>query len=264
MTPRNYRAPQRDKLKVGPAIGFPGRPISERRARPSSSRSFKSVFLWICVAMVTVPIARLDGCGTAAAEFIDAAGENPAPVPSDAGNPQPAGEQAKTDTRVEVVLSRDKAGNYVGQGKINQTEVKLLADTGASVVVVPERIAKRIGLKRGRPIPSRTAGGVVTNYATTLDTLSIGPIQISDVPAVINPSMQEDFALLGMSALALLNMTQQDGSLILSYDPGAGPGGSKGRSRPPPAFVHFKRSLKECLGSGNRIDQKTLDCLNGN
>lgn len=92
---------------------------------------------------------------------------------------------------------------------INQKSVTLLADTGASVVVVPEKIAKKIGLRSGKPMQFRTAGGLVTNYATTLDNLTIGPIQIRNVEAVINPSMHEDFALLGMNVLALLHMTQQ-------------------------------------------------------
>ena len=288
MAPRDDRIPQNDNRNrtIRCATGYHSRQIAEHRSQSSLSLSPKSAFLWIFVAItVAVSLERLHGtsaipvAAVLAAEkpmtndmpdvapAIGSGDETPArmqppqPVPLEGDEPQLAGEQPKTDTKVKVVLNRDNAGNYVGQGKINQKNVKLLADTGASVVVVPERIARQIGLKRGTPVQFRTAGGLVTNYATILDTLSIGPIQISNVQAVINPSMQEDFALLGMSALALLNMTQQDGSLILSYDPAQNRDGSAGPSQPQP--VRFKKTLKECLGSGRTIDQKTLNCLNG-
>lgn len=165
---------------------------------------------------------------------------------------------ALRDTRVKVVLPRDPAGNYMGDGEINGTDVRFLVDTGASMVVVPEGIARRIGLRKGKAMNFRTGGGLVTHYATELETLRIGRIQISDTPAAINPEMKEEFVLLGMSALSLLQFSQEGDNLVLSYD--AGPS-----TTPPPAASdpRFQRSLNDCMGKGKVIDEKTLACLKG-
>lgn len=272
--------------------------IADRHSRPPSSLSLKTVFLWLIMAIAvaaafdryrprgdtprpepvaTTPLGAEAGVNAPSDEpprilpvsrtQPAAAAESPQPparVQPDEEAMGQADKPAKPDTSVKVTFNRDRGGNYVGLGMINQKNVKLLADTGASIVVVPERIAKQIGLKSGRPMQFRTAGGLITHYATTLDSLSIGPIQIRDVEAVINPSMQEDFALLGMNVLALLHMTQQDGSLILSYDRPLEQDGRSGlRENAAEPAARFKRSVKECLGSGKIIDQKTLNCLNG-
>lgn len=162
------------------------------------------------------------------------------------------------DTRIEVVLPRDHNGNYMGDGEINGTDVRFLVDTGASMVVVPEAIASRIGLRKGKAMNFRTGGGLVTHYATELDTLRIGRIQISDTPAAINPEMKEEFVLLGMSALSLLQFSQEGDNLVLSYD--AGPSATP---LPRPPELRFQRSLNDCIGKGNVIDEKTLACLKG-
>jgi len=175
---------------------------------------------------------------------------------------QMAEEPAKPDTTVSVTLQRDRAGNYLGMGMINRKAVRMLIDTGASMVIIPEPLANRLGLKKGEPMMFRTGGGMIVHYATMLDTLSIGAIRISDVPAAINPHMQEDFALLGMSALALLRFRQEGNNLVLSYDPGTKAG--QGTDSLPPEPIRFRRSVKECMGEGRTIDRKTLDCLRGN
>ena len=181
-----------------------------------------------------------------------------------AGTDQGDETPAAPETSVKVILQRDKSGNYIGTGAINDKDVRFLVDTGASMVIIPEPIAKRIGLKKGKSMPFRTGGGVITHYATELDTLSIGAIQISRAPAAINPQMQEDFVLLGMSALGLLHFSQEGDNLVLSYDPGANGASGRTATAPPPESVKFRRSVKECMGDSRVINQKTLECLKGN
>lgn len=165
-------------------------------------------------------------------------------------------------TIVREVLRRDRSGNYFAQGLINGKSVRLMADTGASIVVIPEKIARAIGLKIGRATEARTAGGIVKAYETELDALTIGRIEIRRIAAMISPTMQDDFVLLGMNALGLLQFAQENDTLVLSFDPAKV---EQAHVDPPPEQTpQFRRSVKECMGDGRTIDQKTLNCLQGN
>lgn len=272
--------------------------IADRYTRPKPSTSLRTIILWIFAGIaalycldrfrlqqprpqpdivVATPVTEEDATKPVAAPSLDHQSDQtqsfsaiePAPpastpVPTASETEKEIADRAKSEKSAQVRLSRDKSGNYVGEGTINQKQVKLLADTGASVVVIPEKIARRIGLKAGKAIPFRTAGGIVNHYATTLDSITVGPILIQNVQAVINPNMQEDFALLGMNVLELLHMTQQDGYLILSYDAPTGETGSSDAHQAAGVPAPFKKSVRECLGPSKTINQRTLDCLQGN
>ncbi len=116
---------------------------------------------------------------------------------------------------VEVSLDRNRAGHYMVTGEINSREVDFLLDTGATDVVVPEVVARRLGLERGRPGRAMTANGPVTIYDTTIDRLTIGDIELRNVNASINPAMGDMAILLGMSALGQVEFTQRGDSLTL-------------------------------------------------
>lgn len=115
----------------------------------------------------------------------------------------------------EVVLKRNRFGHYVTTGTVNNRTVEFLLDTGATDVAIPGALANRLGLKRGAPVQYQTANGVVTAYRTLLDSVSIGPLVIRQVPASINPGLQEMGILLGMSVLKHVEFTQRGDTLIL-------------------------------------------------
>ncbi len=115
----------------------------------------------------------------------------------------------------EVVLQSSTHGHYIASGKINNKEVVFLVDTGASFVSVPENVAKRVGLIKGSPMTAFTANGNITVYTTTLNEVSIGDIVLYDVKADINPHMQGEEILLGMSFLRDLSVTHEGGKLSI-------------------------------------------------
>ena len=119
------------------------------------------------------------------------------------------------DGSKEVVLQSSRHGHYVASGKINAVPVVFLVDTGASFVSVPEAVAKKAGLEKGRPIIASTANGNITVYSTVLNEISIGDIVLNNVRADINPHMHGDEILLGMSFLRNLSVTHQDGELTI-------------------------------------------------
>ena len=120
-----------------------------------------------------------------------------------------------TQGQREVVLERNRYGHYVVNGKINDREVTFFLDTGATGVAIPERVAQRLGLRRGAPFITQTANGRATSYAVTLDQVSVGDIALEDVAASITPGLEGEQILLGMSFLRHIEFAQRGKRLIL-------------------------------------------------
>lgn len=119
----------------------------------------------------------------------------------------------------EVALKRNRAGHYVATGSINGQPLRLLLDTGATMVSVPGRLAERLRLRRGPPMRVTTAAGEVTTYATRLDEVRLGEITLHNVRASINPFMEGMDVLLGMSFLKQIEFTQRGNTLTLRQYP---------------------------------------------
>ena len=133
-------------------------------------------------------------------------------------NRDPASQRLGDGTR-EVVLQRNRANHYVATGLINGHPVEFLLDTGATRVVVPEALAKRLGLPRGMPGIARTANGEVRTFETRIERLELGAIMLQDVRAIINTGEAMDEVLLGMSALGRLDLQQSGSQLRLRQLP---------------------------------------------
>ncbi|NND90076.1 MAG: retroviral-like aspartic protease family protein [Granulosicoccus sp.] len=118
--------------------------------------------------------------------------------------------------RQTLMLSADRYGQYQLVGGANQHTVNFLVDTGASGISIPQQVASRLQLQRGRPFQVMTANGSVRVYSTRLDSLSIGPFMQRDVRAHINPAMDGDTALLGMEFLRHYDLLQRDGVLTIT------------------------------------------------
>jgi aspartyl protease family protein len=116
----------------------------------------------------------------------------------------------------EVVLQRNRDGHYIAPGLINGEPVTFLLDTGATQVSVPEALAEKIGLERGRRQQTMTANGVISVHSTRLESVRLGGIELRNVAASINPHMAGDTVLLGMSFMQHLDMVQRAGTLRLS------------------------------------------------
>ncbi len=121
------------------------------------------------------------------------------------------------DGALEVVLQRNKFGHYVTSGTINGEPVVFMLDTGASGVAIPEAVARRLGVPRGRAFQTQTANGITTSYAANLESVSVGGIELYDIPAGITPGLQSEQVLLGMSFLKHIEFTQRGDTLILRH-----------------------------------------------
>ncbi len=117
--------------------------------------------------------------------------------------------------RTELVLRRNPLGHYVAPGTVNGRPVTFLLDTGATLVSVPEHLGAALGLEPGARHQVRTANGTVTARATRIEELGLGPFRLRGVRGHLNPGMDDDQILLGMSALKHLEFLQRNGTLIL-------------------------------------------------
>lgn len=118
----------------------------------------------------------------------------------------------------QVILKRSNNGHYMLNAEVNGETITFLVDTGASQLVFTPEQAQMAGLERGSSYYVSTANGSVQVHSTVVDQLRIGDIELSQVPAAINPNM-DSFALLGMSALSSLHWRQTGDELIIETDP---------------------------------------------
>ncbi len=130
-------------------------------------------------------------------------------------NPNQQVRSQTTDQQNVVILKRNRYGHYVTQGKINNHSVTFLLDTGASDISIPDKIAKQLKLKYGQERRYQTANGIIVGNLTTLKSVSIGNIKLHNVRASINPNMNDDEILLGMTFLKFIEFTQRGDTLIL-------------------------------------------------
>jgi len=115
----------------------------------------------------------------------------------------------------EIVLTRNRYGHYVTNGWINDTEVVFLLDTGATEVAIPETIASKIGLRKGRKFVVKTANGNVRAYRTHLDSVAVGNIYRYDLNATILTNMTGEEVLLGMNFLKHFEIIQKGKTLTI-------------------------------------------------
>ena len=133
-------------------------------------------------------------------------------------NTDPQSQRAADGSR-GVLLQSNNRRHYIATGLINGHEARFLLDTGATLVAVPLSLADQFKLKRGPVMNLMTANGPARAYATMIDRISLGGIELRNVRGSINPGLEDDTILLGMSFLGQLEMKQEDGVLLLRQNP---------------------------------------------
>lgn len=110
-----------------------------------------------------------------------------------------------------IELRRAADGHFHWPGRLNGAPVEFLIDTGATYTALPQRMAEQLGLERGEPVRSSTAGGVAIGYRTRVDLWLNGGVSAEQLRVTVLPGLEAP--LLGMDVLGRLRFTQQDGVL---------------------------------------------------
>jgi aspartyl protease family protein len=101
---------------------------------------------------------------------------------------------------VRVKNTADKAGYHV-HALINGQRVRMLVDTGANVTILSQADAERVGARRGKAEQIDAYGGLVTTYATRLESFVLGGVNLGPVhDATIDVSENAE-SILGMDLL---------------------------------------------------------------
>jgi aspartyl protease family protein len=116
-----------------------------------------------------------------------------------------------------VTLQADGQGHYMVNGQINGGSVRMLLDTGATLIALPASEATRLGVdyKKGTPAFVNTANGVAPAYRVKLNTVRVGDIEINQVDALVQ-EQGLPIILLGMSFLNRTEMRRDGAQMVLT------------------------------------------------
>lgn len=120
--------------------------------------------------------------------------------------------------RASVTLAPDSRGHFIADAQVNGGRMRLMVDTGATMVRISTQDARRLGIDytRGEPGWSIVADGRrVPNYRLRLDTVSIGGITLYNVEATVGEGGMA-YGLLGMSFLSRTEMRREGQNLTLT------------------------------------------------
>ena len=117
----------------------------------------------------------------------------------------------------EAELRRGWDGHYSAWAEVNGVRIKMMVDTGASMVLVPYELAAELGIDPESlefSVPVMTANGRSTVAPVTLSSIRIGSIAVFDVPAAVAQPGRLRLGLLGMSFIDRLDETSFQGERL--------------------------------------------------
>jgi len=171
--------------------------------------------LLIAPLLVLAPAGRLAAGAEENAELMPRLGETTAEFEARIrGLTRPV----NPNTPTSVTLVADAQGHFFVEPIVNGTRLRMMVDTGASVVVLSRDDARRIGIN---PPPSdfratvSTANGPVLVAPVLLKEIVVGELAVRDVPAVVFPDNKLHFGLLGMSFLSKLSHFEVAGGRLV-------------------------------------------------
>ncbi|AHB48963.1 histidine kinase [Hyphomicrobium nitrativorans NL23] len=116
-----------------------------------------------------------------------------------------------------VRIRRQENGHFVARGTANGVALSMLVDTGASTVVLKPADAERIGIdvqNLSFTTPVSTANGTAYAAPVRLRTISVGPLEVRDVDALVSQPGALNENLLGMSFLKRLRSYEFSGDFL--------------------------------------------------
>lgn len=118
-----------------------------------------------------------------------------------------------------LAVAADYRGHYIVHPSVENYRIKMMVDTGASVVALTAADARALGIKNdasARKVVLGTANGTVTGFRTVLREIRLGEIVVRNVDAVVLPERALSISLLGNSFLSkLLGYEVQTGRMVL-------------------------------------------------
>jgi aspartyl protease family protein len=117
-----------------------------------------------------------------------------------------------------VTIPRNAMMQYQTNATINGRSVLVTVDTGANMVAISSEQAKAMSIdySAGKLAQVETASGLNSAYSVTLQSVSVGGIQVDNVPAMVVEGAYPATILLGMTYLRHVKLQEHNGILSLS------------------------------------------------
>jgi len=128
-------------------------------------------------------------------------------------------DQATTDDTHVTAIPKAQDGHFWANATVNDKAVRFLVDTGATVVVLTEADAQRLGIDKASLTYDRkviTAMGATQAATVTLASVAVGDSTVHNVEALIIP--QGGTSLLGMSYLGRLSRIEATPSSLILHE----------------------------------------------
>ena len=127
------------------------------------------------------------------------------------GGSRPTGGQS-------VTLIANSQGHFVTIGAINGITVRVLVDTGSTLVSMSSTEAKRLGINytEGEKALSSTANGVVPSYRVKINEVRLGEVTLNNVDGMVHVGDNLPIVLLGMSFLSRMDMKRDGEKMVLT------------------------------------------------
>lgn len=174
-----------------------------------AGRAFKDIIIWIGIALLLVTfytfrIELIEGFDRVAHQLLPA-GTNITISPY-------------SKDKATVRIRKKDNGHFLVYTQTNKKTITMLVDTGASSVVLSARDAFSIGVKPEDlryVIPVNTAAGQTLAARIIIDEITIGPITIPRVEALVAKEGDLLESLLGMSFLNRLRSYEVSGDFLI-------------------------------------------------
>ncbi|UCD69460.1 MAG: TIGR02281 family clan AA aspartic protease [Betaproteobacteria bacterium] len=123
-----------------------------------------------------------------------------------------------TIDRPSVTLVSNAQGHFFTTGTINGATVRLIVDSGASLIAMGPADARRAGIDylSGEKGYANTANGVAVVHRVQLNKVQVGDIVMHNVAGLVHSNMDLPVVLLGMSFLGRLDMQRNGDTLTLT------------------------------------------------
>jgi len=160
---------------------------------------------WVVLVLAFVPAWRLATAGEHDAELIPRLGETTAEFEARING---LARPVSPSQPLSVTLVADQQGHFFVEPIVNGIRLRMLVDTGATLVVLSRDDARRIGINpQASDFQAKvsTANGVVSVAPIRLKEVVIGEISVRDIPAAVFPENKLQIGLLGMSLLSKLS-----------------------------------------------------------
>lgn len=170
----------------------------------------------LCCGLVLLGVGMLDrGAALLPAPTVQSGSD----ARAGASGERATGERAAGPPSNTIVYAANQRGHVILDAAVNGAPVRMLVDTGASLVTLTPEDARAAGIDlRGLVYNGRvnTANGIARMAPVTLREVRIDQLSIYDVPAAVLENL--NVSLLGMSFLGRLQgYEMRDGKLTINW-----------------------------------------------